>query len=102
MIERVGDTQNMRIQTYGLAEFLKDVQELIQRGYVLDFESNEHYPQSIGHLFTAVLVPKGKAVVGPAEARTDKPIPEVTPELQALQAVIEEGKKPGRKPKVTA
>lgn len=99
MIERVNDTQNMRIQAYGLEEFLRDVQELFQRGYVLDFETNEHYPQSIGHLFTAVLVPAAKVKEGTAEARTDKPMPEVTPELQALQAVVEEGKKAGRKPK---
>lgn len=98
MIERTPEG-NQLVQAYGLEEFLRDVQELFQRGYVLDFETNEHYPQAIGHLFTAVLVPVDKTAEGSAEARADKPMPEVTPELLALQAVVEEGKKPGRKPK---
>lgn len=102
MIERTPDG-NQRVQAYGLDVLLLEVQELIQRGYVLDYNTNEHFPQQIGHIYVVTLVQdQGKAVVGPAEARTDKPMPEVTPELKALQAVIEEGKKPGRKPKVTA
>lgn len=112
MIERTPDG-NQRVQAYGLDVLLLEVQELIQRGYELDYNTNEHFPQQIGHIYVVTLVPrqKGKGIAGecggpelvfPAEARTDKPMPEVTPELKALQAVIEEGKKPGRKPKVTA
>lgn len=96
MIERVNDTQNQRVQTYGLAEFLQDVQELFQRGYVLDYETNDHYPQSIGHLFTAVMVPKDAVKQVKVEPTTDAV--EVPDELKALQAVVEEGKR-GRKPK---
>lgn len=96
MIERVNDTQNQRVQTYGLAEFLQDVQELFQRGYVLDYETNDHYPQSIGHLFTVVMVPKDAVKQVKVEPTADAV--EVPDELKALQAVVEEGKR-GRKPK---
>jgi hypothetical protein len=96
MIERVND--NQRVQQHGLAEWLQEVQELFQRGYVFDFESNEHYPQSIGHLFTAIMVPaKSNIVVKTQQEET----PEVPPELKALQETVESMKaKPGRKPKI--
>lgn len=100
MIERVGETQEMRIQQYGLAEFLQEAQELIERGYVFDFDSNERYPQSIGHMFICTMVPKNslKEVLNSTPAAA----PEVPEEFKALQAVIEEGKKPRTKPKPTA
>ena len=103
MIERIDDTELMRIQAYGLADFLLEIEELVQRGYVLDYATNAHYPQAIGHLYVVTLVPAaGKQVVGPAEARLATETPVVTPELKALQTVIEEHKKRGPKPKTAA
>lgn len=103
MIER-NPEGNQVVQAYGLDVLLEEVQELVQRGYVLDYATNAHYPQAIGHLYVVTLVPDaGKQVVGPAEARLATETPVVTPELKALQDVIEEGKgKPGRKVKTTA
>lgn len=103
MIERTTEG-NQVIQAYGLDVLLEELQELVQRGYVLDYATNEHYPQAIGHLYVVTLVPAaGKQVIGTAEARLATETPVVTPELKALQDVIEEGKgKPGRKAKTTA
>ena len=102
MIER-NPEGNQVVQAYGLNVLLEEVQELVQRGYVLDYATNEHYPQAIGHLYVVTLVPAaGKQVVGPAETRLATETPVVTPELKALQTVIEEHKKRGPKPKTAA
>ena len=102
MIER-NPEGNQVIQAYGLDVLLEEVQELVQRGYVLDYATNEHYPQAIGHLYVVTLVPAtGKQVVGSTEARLATETPVVTPELKALQTVIEEHKKRGPKPKTAA
>ena len=99
MIER-NPEGNQVIQAYGLEVLLEELQELVQRGYVLDYATNEHYPQAIGHLYVVTLVPAtGKQVVGTEEARLATETPVVTPELKALQTVIEEHKKRGPKPK---
>ena len=100
MIERTPEG-NQLVQAYGLDVLLQEVQELVQRGYVLDYNTNSHFPQQLGHLYVVTLVdPKNQAPV----LQEDKPevASEVSPELKALQAIVEEHKKPGRKPKVTA
>ena len=96
MIERTPEG-NQVVQAYGLDVLLEEVQELVQRGYILDYATNEHYPQAIGHLYVVTLVKdQGKQLEKQAPVET----PEVTPELKALQTVIEEGRgKPGRKAK---
>ena len=120
MIQRQEHTGFMHVQQYGLAEWLAEVEELMNQGYKFDFESNENYPQSIGHMFTAVLVPKEdkkkvaallrppeQPVLVPSDSSVEDPVDtpssdtDVNQELQALQAIVEEGKaKQGRKPKV--
>ena len=101
MIERTPEG-NQLVQAYGLDVLLQEVQELVQRGYVFDYNTNSHFPQQLGHLYVVTLVdPKNQAPV----LQEDKPevVPEVSPELKALQAVIEEHKgKPGRKTKTVA
>jgi len=47
-----------RIEAYGFAEWLKEVQEVIQDGYKFDFESNDGYPLQIGTVYTAVMKPR--------------------------------------------
>lgn len=103
MIERTPEN-NQLIQAYGLDVFLADVQELVLRGYVLDFKNNAHFPQQIGHLYVATMVTPPDEKVKTVIVDDPKPaeIPVITPELEALQAIVEEGKRPGRKPKVTA
>ena len=101
MIER-NPEGNQVIQAYGLDVLLEEVQELVQRGYVLDYATNEHYPQAIGHLYVVTLVPAAGKVQGDPGHKFPE-TPAVTPELKALQDVIEEGKgKPGRKAKTAA
>lgn len=97
MIERTPEN-NQLVQAYGLDVLLQEVQELVQRGYVLDYNTNAHFPQQLGHLYVVTLVdPKNQVpVVEPAK---QEETPEVPPELKALQAIVEEGKRPGRKPK---
>jgi len=51
---------NIRVENYGLAEWLAEVEQVINQGYKFDFETNQHYPQTMGYLFTAILVPKGE------------------------------------------
>lgn len=100
MIERVQGTDLMQVQTYGLAEFLIEVEGLINSGFTFDMENNQHYPQVIGHLYVVTMQPKDKKnevqkVV--AETTTTEDSVEVSEELKELQKVIEEGKKQGRK-----
>lgn len=44
------------VEHYGVAEFLKVLQPLLKSGYSLDFESNEHYPQSYGAFYSCTVV----------------------------------------------
>ncbi len=48
--------EKIYIETYGLAAFLGEVQSYIQKGYVIDLETNDTYPQSFSSLYTATLV----------------------------------------------
>ena len=50
---------NIRVENYGLAEWLAEIEQVINQGYKFDFETNANYPQTMGYLFTAILVPKG-------------------------------------------
>lgn len=100
MIERTPEG-NQLVQAYGLDVLLQEVQELVQRGYVLDYNTNSHFPQQLGHLYVVTLVdPKNQVPV--VEPVKQEDTLEVPPELKALQAIVEEGKRPGRKPKATA
>lgn len=49
----------VRVETYGIAEFLKLVEPLIKDGYSFDYETNENYPQSYGAFYSAIMVKKG-------------------------------------------
>ena len=54
---------NMLVQNYGLAEWLAEIEQQINAGYKFDFESNDCYPQNMGYMFYAILVPKNSIVV---------------------------------------
>ena len=53
---------NIRVENYGLPEWAAEVEQVINQGYKFDFETNEHYPQTMGYLYTAILVPKQDSV----------------------------------------
>ena len=46
----------IKVVGYGLDDFLFGVEEAINEGYKIDKESNEYYPQMIGHVFSVGLV----------------------------------------------
>lgn len=46
----------IKIEQHSLWEFLKDVQEATLKGYVLDLDTNEYFPQSYGSYYSVTLV----------------------------------------------
>jgi hypothetical protein len=58
MIEQLKDSDKIQVQNFGLAEWLKDIQQAINEGYEFDFESNSGYPQQIGHIYTCQMMPR--------------------------------------------
>lgn len=58
MIEQLKDSDKIQVQNFGLVEWLKDLQEATQAGYEFDFETNEGYPQQIGHVYTCQMLPR--------------------------------------------
>lgn len=48
----------IKIEQHSLWEFLKDVQEATLKGYVLDLDTNEYFPQSYGSYYSVTLVQK--------------------------------------------
>lgn len=85
---------NLQIQEYSLIDFLQEVQKYVIDGYRIDFETNQGYPQQLGTIYLAQLVPHVKLA---EELIVDKePVEtEVVTEVQTPS-------KPGRKPKVQA
>lgn len=61
---------NIRVENYGLPEWAAEVEQVINQGYKFDFETNEHYPQTMGYLYTAILVPKQDSV-GSTDGKPD-------------------------------
>lgn len=58
MTTEIQPNGNMLVQNYGLAEWLAEIEQQINAGYKFDFESNDCYPQNMGYMFYAVMVPK--------------------------------------------
>lgn len=89
-------TNKIKIEQHSLWEFLKDVQEVIQKGYVLDLETNEHFPQSYGSYYSATLVKDVKntedVVVDPLPQVLFNEVP-VVASLEQAQAVVPESPK---------
>lgn len=50
---------NLTIVTNSFVELLTEVEGAIHKGFMLDVESNEGYPQMIGTLFTVTMFPAG-------------------------------------------
>lgn len=51
--------QEIQLQEYGLAEFIKQIEVKVNEGYRLDLDSNEGYPQQYGTMFTARMLKTG-------------------------------------------
>lgn len=60
------------VETYGVAEFLKELEPLLKSGYSLDFTENDHYPQSYGAFYSCVVVKDKGEVKGVEEVKEKK------------------------------
>lgn len=58
MINPKDHNGNIRVENYGLAEWLTEIEQVINQGYEFNFNDNDKFPQSIGYMFYAILVPK--------------------------------------------
>ena len=70
MITKQEHSGNIRIEEYGFAEWLAQVEQVINQGFKFDFVTNENYPVGYGSMYTAVLVPvtvKTEVLVGKKE-----------------------------------
>ena len=57
MITKQEHTGFIKIEDYGFAEWLVQVEQVINQGYKFDFVDNANYPVGYGSMYTAVLVP---------------------------------------------
>jgi hypothetical protein len=86
------DNGNLKIEAYSLVDFLLDFQDAVNNGFMLDLESNEHYPQTFGSLIVAVLIPAGdvevQELVEEPKAATVEPVAEPT-EVPMVETKVE-------------
>ena len=61
------------VETYGVAEFLKELEPLLKNGYSLDFTENDNYPQSYGAFYSCIVV-KDKGDVKSVEEVKEKKV----------------------------
>ena len=57
MLTKQEHTGFIKVEDYGFAEWLAQVEQVIKQGYEFDFVNNENYPVGYGSMYTAVLVP---------------------------------------------
>lgn len=86
---------NIQLQEYSLIDFLQEVQKYVIDGYRIDFETNQGYPQQLGTIYLAQLVPASSLDEKDTSQKEIVIETEVAPEVQTAS-------KPGRKPKVQA
>ena len=70
MITKQAHNDNIRVEEYGFAEWLAQVEPLLRDGYKFDFVTNENFPVGYGQMYTATLVPN-TAVLVPVTAKTE-------------------------------
>lgn len=63
---------SIKVETYGVAEFLKELEPLLKDGYSLDFTENDNYPQSYGAFYSCVVVKDKGEVKGVEEVKEKK------------------------------
>lgn len=69
---------DLRIEEYEFGAFLQAFQDAILNGYVLDLETNDHYPNKFGSFMEVTLVSTNYQ---PVEAEVVEDISEVTQEV---------------------
>jgi hypothetical protein len=89
---------NLQIQEYSLIDFLQEVQKYVIDGYRIDFVTNEGYPQQLGTIYLAQLVPASETEV----VRVEIPYSDKTSVEQKEETEVKTPNKHGRKSKVQA
>ena len=84
MIIKQEHTGFIKVEDYGFAEWLAQVEQVIKQGYEFDFVNNENYPVGYGSMYTAVLVP-----VKVNEAQETQEEPESAPLSPTVEPLVE-------------
>ena len=87
MITKQAHNGNVRVEEYGFAEWLAQVEPLLRDGYKFDFVTNENFPVGYGQMYTATLVPKTEVLVGKKE--TTEVATDVAPSATFTEAKVE-------------
>ena len=69
----INDNGSIKVETYGIANFLKELEPLLKSGYSLDFIENENYPQSFGAFYSATVVKSTASVDEVKEKKAGRP-----------------------------
>ena len=77
----------IKIEDYGFAEWLAQVEQVINQGYKFDFVDNANYPVGYGSMYTAVLVPVASEVE--TEDTPEVKSPETTPVEPDVEVQVE-------------
>lgn len=56
MSAQINHKGNLKIEEYEFGAFLQAFQDAILQGYVLDLDTNDHYPQKFGTMMEVTLV----------------------------------------------
>jgi hypothetical protein len=81
----------IQVEGWGLAEFLREFQDLVLDGWYVDFNENDGYPVNIGGLCHAKMVKTAQeAIVDEVEVEVllepEKPVESVTEASEAIPA----------------
>lgn len=89
----------LKIEEYEFGAFLMEVQKAFEQGFVLDLETNDHYPQKFGNMMEVTLVSTNFKPVTEnnfsvsEEDTTPEVIPEVTPQVETEVPTQRKGRK---------
>lgn len=82
---------DLKIEEYEFGDFLREFQEAVQEGYVLDLQSNDRYPQKYGSYLSVTLVSTNYQPLTEADAESQVVAPaEFEAQLtEALESVVQ-------------
>lgn len=80
----------LKIEEYEFGAFLMEVQKAFEQGFVLDLETNEHYPQKFGNMMEVTLVSTNFKL---EEETTTQVTPKVTPQVETEVPAQRKGRK---------
>lgn len=87
MSAQINHKGNLKIEEYEFGAFLQAFQDAVLNGYVLDLETNDHYPNKFGSFMEVTLVSTNYQ---PVEAEVVEDISEVTQEVVESTTQVDE------------